>query len=85
MIINSSLEELEPDPCVSTSLLESLTPSANTLQLLLHAPSLFLLLLPAVRVAEWSKAPDSRLVTLLVSQGLRLLVHVCGRGFESHL
>ena len=37
-----------------------------------------------VRVAEWSKAPDSRsYLAHYVSS--RLLVHVCGRGFESHL
>ena len=41
-------------------------------------------LLSAVRVAEWSKAPDSRAI-LPASQVLSLLVHVCGRGFESHL
>lgn len=33
-----------------------------------------------VRVAERSKAPDSRVTDLL-----GVLVHECGRGFESHL
>ena len=41
-------------------------------------------LLPAVRVAEWSKAPDSRAI-LPALRVLSLLVHICGRGFESHL
>ena len=42
-------------------------------------------ILPVVRVAEWSKAPDSRANLLPATRVRRLLVHVCGRGFESHL
>ena len=33
-----------------------------------------------VRMAERSKAPDSRVVSFL---NRSILVHVCGRGFES--
>jgi hypothetical protein len=36
-----------------------------------------------VRMAERSKAPDSRL-PCLVSGLMSVLVHFCGRGFESH-
>ena len=41
-----------------------------------------------VRMAEWSKAPDSRIANpYRTMQSVRLqsiLVHECGRGFESH-
>ena len=36
-----------------------------------------------VRLAERSKAPDSRLTVFPVNRSI--LVHVCGRGFESHI
>ena len=39
----------------------------------------------AVRMAEWSKAPDSSETTCPAFQEHKgILVHVCGRGFKSH-
>ena len=38
-----------------------------------------------VRMAEWSKAPDSRFITFWLHRSdTSVLVHECGRGFESH-
>ena len=38
----------------------------------------------SVRMAEWSKAPDSRAYLALIYSDMGVLVHECGRGFESH-
>ena len=46
----------------------------------------YLLSLLSVRLAEWSKAPDSRFKTFLsMCCRMGVLVHECGRGFESHI
>ena len=38
----------------------------------------------SVRMAERSKAPDSRFSPCLQCRSMGVLVHECGRGFKSH-